>query len=230
MMTSNKKTAQISGLIYLVVVITGIFSLMYVPSKLIVWGNAVDTFNNIIANQQLFRLGLLSYIICYVFFLFLPLALYRLLESINQNYAIVMVASAVVSVPMALINIQNQYNVLSLISDESYLKVFENDYIQAQVLLYLNHYDNGHLITSVFFGLWLFPFGYLVYKSGMLPKILGIFLMLGCFSYVINFIGNTLFANYSSLGIASYIQIPATIGEIGICLWLLIVGTRQKIN
>lgn len=229
-MTSNKKTAQISGLIYLVVVITGIFSLMYVPSKLIVWGNAVDTFNNIIANQQLFRLGLLSYIICYVFFLFLPLALYRLLESINQNYAIVMVASAVVSVPMALINIQNQYNVLSLISDESYLKVFENDYIQAQVLLYLNHYDNGHLITSVFFGLWLFPFGYLVYKSGMLPKILGIFLMLGCFSYVINFIGNTLFANYSSLGIASYIQIPATIGEIGICLWLLIVGTRQKIN
>ena len=203
---------------------------MYVPSKLIVWGNAADTFNNIVANQKLFRIGLLSYMICYIFFLFLPLALYRLLESINRNYAILMVVLALVSVPMALINIQNQYNVLSLISGESYLKVFDNDYIQAQVLLYLNHYDNGHLITSVFFGLWLFPFGYLVYKSGMLPKILGIFLMLGCFSYVINFIGNTLFANYSSLGIASYIQIPATIGEIGICLWLLIVGTRQKIN
>ncbi|OBX19319.1 hypothetical protein A9996_18865, partial [Gelidibacter algens] len=209
-------------------VITGIFSLMYVPSNLIVWDNSTVTFNNIFEHQTLFRMGLLGYIICYITFLFLPLVLYKLLKPINHKYALLMVALAVVSVPMALINIQNQYNVLSVMSGENYLKIFSNEQIQAQVLLYLNHYDNGHLITSVFFGLWLFPFGYLVYKSGFIPKIFGIFLMLGCFSYLINFIGNTLFVNYPSLGIASYIQIPASIGEIGICLWLLIIGTKQK--
>jgi hypothetical protein len=160
--------------------------------------------------------------------LILPLALYKLLNSIHQTYAKLMLVLAMVSVPMALLNIQNQYNVLSLISGEKYLKVFPSEQLQAQVLLYFNHYDNGHLIASVFFGLWLFPFGYLVYKSGFLPKILGIFLMLGCFSYLINFAGYTLFADYSAFGISSYIQIPASIGEIGICLWLLIVGVKEK--
>ena len=129
---------------------------------------------------------------------------------------------------MALINIQNQFNVLSLISGENYLKVFTKEQLESQALLYFNQYDNGHLITSVFFGLWLLPFGYLVFKSHFLPKVLGILLMIGCFSYLINFIGNTLFPNYSSFGISSIIQIPASIGEIGICLWLLIVGIYRK--
>ncbi len=227
-MTSNKKTARIAGLLYLVVVITGLFSLMYVPSKLIVWDNATTTFNNIVTNQTLFRFGLVGYIICYTFFLILPLVLYKLLKSVHHIHATLMVVLAMVSVPIALINIQNQFNVLSLINGENYLNAFTTEQLQAQVLLYLNHYDNGHLIASVFFGLWLFPFGYLVYKSGFLPKILGIFLMLGCFSYLINFVGNTLLANYSALGISSYIQLPASIGEIGICLWLLVMGVKEK--
>jgi len=227
-MTSHKQTARIAGLIYLVVVITGIISLMYIPNKLIVWNDALITYNNIIANQALFRFGLFSYIICYTFFLILPLFLYKLLKSVNNNYALLMVALAVVSVPMALINIQNQFNVLSLISGADYLKVFSNEQLQSQVLLNLNQYDNGHLISLVFFGLWLFPFGYLVFKSGFLPKIFGVLLMLGCFSYLINFAGNTLYSDYSTLGISPYIQLPASIGEIGICLWLLIIGSNKK--
>ena len=81
-------------------------------------------------------------------------------------------------------------------------------------------------VIHVFSGLWLFPFGYLVYQSKFLPKIFGVLLMLGCFGYLINFMGETLMANYSKLGIGFYISLPASIGEIGICLWLLIVGCR----
>ncbi len=227
-MTNPKKIARIAGFLYLIVVLSGIFSLMYVPTKIIVWENANSTFTNVIENETLFRLGLLGYMICYTTFLILPFVLYKLLKEVNKVFAILMVALATVSVPMALINIQNQFNVLSLISGENYLKVFTKEQLESQALLYFNQYDNGHLITSVFFGLWLLPFGYLVFKSHFLPKVLGILLMIGCFSYLINFIGNTLFPNYSSFGISSIIQIPASIGEIGICLWLLIVGIYRK--
>ncbi len=95
-------------------------------------------------------------------------------------------------------------------------------------MLYLNQYDNGILITTVFWGLWLLPFGYLVYKSGFFPKILGILLMLGCFGYLINYFGNTLSNNYGTIGISPYLGLLPAIGEIGTCLWLLFVGAKEK--
>ncbi|MDZ4810885.1 MAG: DUF4386 domain-containing protein, partial [Bacteroidota bacterium] len=89
-------------------------------------------------------------------------------------------------------------------------------------------YNNGISLVSVFWGLWLLPFGYLIYKSGLLPKILGILLMLGCFGYLINFTGNMLIKNYTELGISKIVSLPASIGEIGTCLWLLIMGAKNK--
>ncbi|WP_445737608.1 DUF4386 domain-containing protein [Mariniflexile sp.] len=215
-------------MLYLVVVITGIFSLMYVPKSLIVWDNSTTTFNNIVSNQTLFRLGLVSGLICYTFFLFLPLVLYKLFEPVNYNYAKLMVLLAVVSVPIYFINVQNQFTILSLVSSSNYLNGFSTEQTKSMVMLYLDQYENGMRIIHIFSGLWLFPFGYLVFKSGFLPKFLGILLMLGCFGYLINFIGNTLVSNYSEIGIASYIQLPASLGEIGICLWLLIMGAKES--
>ena len=114
------------------------------------------------------------------------------------------------------------------IQKADYLKVFEADKLQAQVLVYLKFYNNGNQIASIFWGLWLFPFGYLVFKSGFLPKILGILLMFGCFGYMVNFIGHFLFPNYGDTFIARFITMPGSIGEIGICLWLLIMGTKDS--
>lgn len=227
-MDSNKKTARIAGLLYLIVVLTGIFNLMYVPSKLIVWDNASVTFNNILESETLFRLGIVAGIICYTAFLILPIVLYKLLNQINKTYAIGMVTLAVISVPLSLVNLLNKVNVLTLIDKAQYLQVIEADELQAQVLLYLDFYNNGIEIASVFWGLWLLPFGYLVFKSGFLPKILGICLMAGCFGYLTNFIGGFLFQNYAGLGIARFVSLPGSIGEIGICLWLLIIGIKDK--
>ena len=227
-MDSNKKTARIAGLLYLIVVLTGIFNLMYVPSKLIVWDNASVTFNNILESETLFRLGIMAGIICYTAFLILPIVLYKLLNQVNKTYAIGMVTLAVISVPLSLVNLLNKVNVLTLIDKAQYLQVIEADELQAQVLLYLDFYNNGIEIASVFWGLWLLPFGYLVFKSGFLPRILGICLMAGCFGYLTNFIGGFLFQNYAGLGIARFVTLPASIGEIGICLWLLIIGIKDK--
>jgi len=224
--TSNKKTARKAGLLYLSIVITGIFSLMYVPSKLIIWDNAAATFNNVIVQESLFRFGIVSGLLCYTCFLFLPLVLYRLLSPVNENYAKFMVLLAAVSVPMFFINAQNQFNILSLVNND--IKISSVEETQSQVLLYFNQYNNGLRLIHIFSGLWLFPFGYLVFKSDFLPKVLGILLILGCFGYLINFLGNTLFPMYSKLGVSTYVSLPASIGEIGICLWFLIVGVKEK--
>lgn len=227
-MTNKNKSSRITGLIYLGVVITGIFSLMYVPSKLIKYDNASTTFQNITTSETLFRFGIASGLLCYIFFLFLPLALYKLLREVNENIAKLMVILALISVPMYFINVQNELTALSLIKAPNYLKVFNQEQIQSQVLFYIDQYDEGMRLIHIFSGLWLFPFGYLVFKSNFLPKFLGILLMIGCFGYLINFFSSTLIPNYRSLGIASYISLPASIGEIGTCLWLIVIGAKNK--
>lgn len=225
---STKTTARIAGLLYLMVVFTGIFSLMYVPNKLIVWDNASLTFNNIAASETLFRLGIVSGLACYTFFLFLSLVLYKLLKPGNENYAKLMVILVSLSVPIFFVNVQNEFTVLSLVTDRNYLAIFSAEQIESQVLFYLDQYDSGMSIVHIFSGLWLFPFGYLVFKSDFLPKILGILLILGGFGYVIDFMGFALFKNYSKLGISQFTILPASIGEIGICLWLIFIGVKEK--
>ncbi len=227
---SNKKLARIAGLLYLGVVLTGIFTLMYVHSKLIVSDNSALTYQNIFSFEQLFRLGIIGGLLCYILFLFLSLVLYKLLKPVNKSYANLMVLLAILSVPIFFINVQNEFTVLSLVSGTNNHFGFSVEQIQSQVMLYLDQYDNGMRIVHIFSGLWLFPFGYLVFKSGFLPKILGILLMLGCFGYLINFVGHTLIPNYSKIGIAFYINLPASLGEIGTCLWLLIMGAKEKLG
>lgn len=225
---TNKNTARLAGFLYLIVVVTGIFSLGYAPSKLIVWDDAVKTFELISASETLFRMSLVSSVICYLAFLILPFVLYILLNSVNEMAAKLMIILSVVSVPISMLNLQNKYAVLTLLSGKTYLNIFSEQQIQTQLMLILEKYDTGILLTSLFWGLWLFPFGYLVYKSGFLPKILGILLMLGCCGYLISFIGNTMMQNYGGTFIAGYVRIPASLGEIGICLWLLMRGINDK--
>lgn len=225
---SPQKNARIAGLLYLVNIITGIFALIYVPGKLIVWSDAAKTFKNITESEALFRMDILVYLVCYIFFLLLPLALYKLLKPVNKNHAILMVILALVQIPMAFVNILNYFAVLTLIGKAGYLHTFDLAHLQAQVMLNLRFYSQGNQVASIFWGLWLLPFGYLVYKSGFLPKILGVFLILGGLSYLIDFTCDFLFTAYGKMTISSFVTIPASIGEIGTCLWLLIAGVKKQ--
>lgn len=227
-MNTNSKTARLAGFFYLMVIVTGFFSLMYVPSKLIVWENPALTFHNISSETQLFRLGIASSIICYIAFTLLPLALYQFLKNVDETCAKLMVILALISIPISFINLQSKFSVLTIVEGAGYLKVFDTKQLQAQVMMLLKNYNNGLLIAQVFWGLWLFPFGYLVYKSNFLPKVLGVFLMLGFVGYVLNVLGRTVISDFSEYALSGYITLPATIGEIGICLWLLIFGVRNK--
>jgi hypothetical protein len=163
----------------------------------------------------------------YIVFALVPLVLYKLLSPVNKTHAVLMVTFAVVSVPISLVNMLHKFAVLSLLSKANYLQGVDVGQLHTQILLHLDYYGNGNQLASIFWGLWLLPFGYLVYKSGFLPKIIGVFLMFGCFGYVINFTGNFLFPAYDGSVLAKVITIPGSLGEIGICLWMLIMGVKE---
>jgi hypothetical protein len=222
-----KAAARIAGLLYLIVVVSGLFSLAYVPSRISVPGDTAATVSNIMASEQLFRLGFVAASICYTAFLLLPLALYRVLSPVGKCAATLMVAFAMVSVPISFVNELNRLDILSLLSRPDYMQAFTTDQLNARVRLSLDAYGNGLLVSKIFWGLWLLPFGYLVYKSGFLPRILGILLMAGCFGYLIQFFGSALFDGYEGSAIEDFIWIPAFLGEVGTCLWLLILGVRE---
>jgi len=229
-MNQNKNTARIAGFIYLLVIGTGMFSLAYVPKKLIDWNSGTATFNNITASPLLFRLGIYSSVLCYVAFTFLPLVLYKLLRTTNESHARAMVILALLSVPLSFNNLQHKYAALTLTGKESFLQNISIEDLQRKLMLSLNQYNDGILLATVFWGLWLFPFGLLVYRSGFMPKILGILLMLGCVGYLVNFTGNTLLDNYPQIGIGKYMGMLPAAGEIGICFWLLFFGSKANVN
>lgn len=227
-MSPSKRTARTAGLLYLIVVATGILNLLYVPSQLQVPGDAAATVSNILASKQLFGFGIAAGVVCYTAFLVLPLVLYKILGGINRDVAVLMVAFALVSVPISLFNLSHKLYVLSLLGDANYLQAFTAGQLQTQVMLSLDAYRNGALISEIFWGLWLLPFGYLVFKSGFIPRVLGVLLMLGCFGYLINISGRMLFPGYAETAIASIVSLPSALGEIGTCLWLLIAGIRKR--
>ena len=225
-LSSAKKTARIAGLLYFILAITGAFSMIYVPSILIVPGDATVTVKNIVTNESLFRLGIVSGLACQVLFIFLVLELYKLFKAVNKKQALLMVALVVASVPIACFNMINQFAVLLLLSDANYLSAFTPDQLNAFVMLFLDLSNKGILIAELFWGLWLFPFGWLVIKSGFIPKILGVFLIIGCFCYLLEFHMNALFPDYANT-VSQIIAIPMAISELSIVLWLLIKGVKE---
>ena len=224
LMKTNKSKARLAGSLYFIVVVAGIFSLLYVPSQLISSGNPEQTLENIRNGESLFRLGILAETISFTAFLLLPLALYSLLKQVNKNVAVLMVVLAVPSVPIFFSILLNKFAILSTMG----MAQMETSHMAEQVIFYLRQFNAGNLLGQNFWALWLFPLGYLVFKSGFLPKFLGMVLMVGSVGYYLDFIGKIVFPDYSDWVISDYITIPASIGEIGTCLWLLIVGAKES--
>ena len=179
---------------------------------------------SILASESLFRVGLLAELTGYTIFLVLPVVLYSLLSPVSRGGATLMVVFALVSVPISVVAVLHKFDLLALLHGPLYRQAFTTDQVQAQVMRSLDAYRSGLLVSEIFWGLWLLPFGFLVYKSGSLPRILGILLMLGCFGYLIDFLGTVLSVDYPGSTLARFVRIPGSSGELGTCLWLLIVG------
>jgi hypothetical protein len=218
------KAARIAGAIYLSMVITGPFSLIYVPSKLIVRGNAAATADNILAHETMFRLSILADLVGQVIFICLAIALYRLLSGVNKIWAALMVALVLVSAAVGFVNTLNDIAALILFRGADFLAVFDKPQRDALGMLFIRLHSQGILIDEMFWGLWLFPFGLLVYRSGFLPRFIGVWLMINCFGYVVLSVTALFFPDYYET--AFKMAQPVLFGELAIMLWLLIKGAK----
>jgi hypothetical protein len=202
----------------------GFFALGYVPGKLIVDGNATATANNIAAHETLLRLGIAGELIGQAGFIFVALALYDLLKGINRRHASLMVTLIVVSIPIAFLNELNSFAALVLVRGPDFLSIFEKPQRDALAMLFLKLHGQGFVVAEIFWGLWLFPLGLLVYRSRFLPRFLGVWLALAGFAWVILSLTGILLPQYQDK-VNTYSQ-PAFFGEIAFMLWLVIKGAR----
>jgi hypothetical protein len=223
-MHPTDKASRVAGAVYLSLAVTAPFSLIYIPSTLIVRGNATATANNILAHETLFRLGIVADLISSVIFGFVVMALYRLLSGVNKPHASVMVALALVSVAVGFMNVLNNIAALTLFRGADFLAVLDKPQRDAMAMLFLRLHGQGNVINEIFWGLWLFPFGVLVMRSGFLPRILGVWLIVNCFAYLALSFTGLLLPQY--LDMVSRITFPVLFGEMAIALWLLIKGAR----
>src|SRR5213594_2672885 len=218
------KAARIAGAIYLSMVFTAPFSLIYVPSKLIVRGNAAATADNILAHETMFRLSILADLVGQVIFICLAIALYRLLSGVNKIWAALMVALVLVSAAVGFVNTLNNIAALILFRGADFLAVFDKPQRDALGMLFIRLHTQGIFIDEMFWGLWLFPFGLLVFRSGFLPRFIGVWLMINCFGYVVLSVTALFFPDYYEAAF-KWSQ-PVLFGELAIMLWLLIKGAK----
>jgi hypothetical protein len=221
------KNARVAGLLYLLGSLFGIVRLIYVPSKLFVYGNATATANNIAEHELLFRLGIVSYLLCAALWIFVTLALYRLFKGVNQALAVLMVIlGSLMVTPIFFVNTVNDAAALLFVRGGSYLSVFDKPQRDAFARLFLDLHHQLDLANEIFWGLWLIPYGLLVYRSRFLPRILGVWLIIACFGYLaLSFTGFLLPAYEDQV---NNITQPILLGELATMLWLLIMGTKEK--
>lgn len=219
-MTAAPRPSRLAGILYLIVVLTGMFSLAYVPARAPLGQDPVAVLQ---ASGGLLRLGLASFAVNQAAFLLLPLILHRDLAWAGQGAAAAMVAFAGISVPLALAAALHRLEALDLASSASLAPEARS----AAVAAALAAYRSGLLFTSLFWGLWLAPFGYLAMRARALPRLLGGLLLLGCLGYLVDGFGTLLAPAYPGSALSRIALLPPALGELGTCLWLLAFGVRH---
>jgi hypothetical protein len=212
--------ARTAGLLALATLILGTFA-GSVHARLVVPGDAAASAANIIANEALFRLGIAGGLAMYTVNIFYVLALYLLFRPLDRNLALVMALLSLIGVPIAMLNQVNQAAALLLLGGADYLGAFSADQLHALVMLFLKLHGQGNVIAVIFWGLWLFPLGLLVYRSGCFPGILGVLLMIGCFGWLL-VVGQRLL--WPDIEVLAYSRYAAHVAELSWMLWLLIRG------
>ncbi|MFC2151823.1 DUF4386 domain-containing protein [Bacteroidota bacterium] len=223
-----KKNARLAGLLYLLVIITGVYSVIFVSSRIFVQGDVITTCKNILANEFLFRTSIINDFISNTIFLLLVLVLYRLFKQVNEHQAKLMVAFVIVQIPFVFFI--EALNITSLmIVKAEILKTLEPGQRQDLLMLLFKINEYGALTLEIFWGLWLIPLGQLVYKSMFIPRIFGILLIVAGIAYINDSFVAILFPSYNPIFSKPTLLLVA-IGEISIMLWLLIKGAKNNIS
>jgi hypothetical protein len=223
---SNKTTARIAGVLYLLNGITSGFAFAYVIAKVYVAGDATTTAANVIANSGLVRIGVVADLFQATVWVFLAMTLYLLLKHVNMSMAGAMVVLVTVGAAIVCLNDVFQFAAVRVATDASYAAALGDAGSNVLVLLLLDIHHYGFLIAQIFFGLWLVPQGYLAYKSGLFAKALGVVLIVGGACYLVGMLAVFLVPDFGEK-INVFVTIPSAIAEIWMVLYLLVIGVRR---
>jgi hypothetical protein len=222
-MNSNNRAARIAGFLYFMYIVTSFIANWF---GRFVSVDASVTVNHIMAHESQFRIGFVISLFSYVLFLLAAWYLYVLLKPVDKNMALLFLLLNLGGFAILVLSHLNLFSSLLLLSGADYLKVFQPDQLQAQAMLFVNLYKNGSTVAQIPYGIWLFPLGYLVFKSGFLPKILGILLIADCFGLLIYVCQRFLLPGFI---IISYpCLVISFIAEISLSLWLFIKGVKDQ--
>jgi uncharacterized membrane protein YwzB len=219
----TKATAHRAGALYFLFMIVAIVREFLFPGFLVP-GDATATARNITAAEPTYRIGVLLGFVTLIMFIFLVVSLYKLLKDADKSQAMLMVLLVSIGVAIALANLVNELAPLILLSGADYLSVFTKPQLDALALGFLRFHGNGATVATAFWGLWLFPFGILVIKSGFFPRILGILLMVAGFAYLTTSVTSIVVPEYRQ--VVPRVMMPLYFGEVPIIFWLLIMGAK----
>ncbi len=223
MRTANP--GRVAGLWYLALILLGPLRLLYIPNTLFVQGDAAATVGRIAAHEWLFRVGVVTDLVCAVILVLLTLAFYRLFVGVDRHLAsLVVILGGVMPALMALVGTAGDLAVLTVIRGAPFLSAFDVTQRDALAMLFLRLRDHLNTSAEILWGVWLFPLGTLVYRSRFLPRFLGVWLLLGGVAYVALCVVDVLWPEYSHT-VFTYAQ-PVFFGEIALTLWLLIRGAK----
>jgi len=226
-MYSNKKLARLAGLLYLVVIATGLFAEVFVREALNVPGNALATARHIQSSEMLYRWGFVADLINLISGLPVILVFYILFTPVHKSLTLLAMFFVIVSNAIIALNLLNQLAPLFLLGNEHYLGAFNQNQLAALSKNALNMQEQGYAIALVFFGCYCIIIGWLIFRCSFLPRILGILYALAGIAYLVNS-----FTGFLSHGFANplfpYILVPAFIGELSVALWLLVMGVKDR--
>jgi hypothetical protein len=223
-MSAVRNPGRVVGRWYLVLVFLGPLSLLYIPNKLFVENNPGATAANIAAHQGLFKVGMLTDLIASVVLIFLVLAFYRLFKDVDQYLAVLLVITGgIMPGVLSLVGFVSSAGALMVSQGPSFLAAFDKPQQDALVMLFVRLHEHQITAAEILWGVWLFPMGILTYKSGFLPRFIGVWLIINGVAYVVLSIARLMIPEYSG-SLFTYMQ-PALFGELVIVLWLLIRGS-----
>jgi hypothetical protein len=222
----SKRLARSAGLLYLLVGIFGGFAQGFVYPKIYAAGDAATTANNMIDNSGLVRTAVVADLIQATLWVFVAMALYRLLQHVSKNMASAMVVLAAMGASITLLNAVFEFEGLRVATGAVKMAAPGSD---AQVLLLVDTHHYGLVIAQIFFGLWLVPMGYLIYTSGWFPKALGVLLAVGGAFYLVNTLTALLIPDVGG-HLAGFLGVPSAIAEIWTVGYLLIVGVKSRVT
>ena len=217
--------ARIGGALYLIIIAAGVFAEVFVRDRLIVASDAAVTAANITGHQMMFRLGIAADLATFVCAVPLTMILYVLLRPVSNRAALLMVMLNMVQDAIGGLNALNAYTPLQLLRGANYLKVFRPEQLQAMALLSLKAHSVGFGIALIFFGFSCMALGYLIFRCGFLPRVLGGLMAIAGACYLINSVALILSPPLASILFPS-ILVPAFVGELSLAVWLTVKGVN----